>query len=292
MSFDHLRGGAKEAVLLTPEERINFILEDRWVGYDAAKQCLSEIGKLANHPRNIRMPCRAIIGDPENGKSTILSRCADLHPPVETDSGEYHVPVLYFQTPPEPDEGRLYSHILNALRIAHRPEAAPEKLLVKVYERFAELGIRVLLADEFHHMLLGRAPDQRQLLGSIKNLLNTLKLSLVVAGTQDVMSALASDAQFVTRFEKITLPRWGINQTSRNFIASLEVTLPLALPSGLADNPELFRSIVTGGEHTIGGITKVCKNAAIMAIHKGTEQINQAIVDGVVNDLRLRKVVA
>lgn len=292
MSLDHLKGAAKDAVLLTPAERIEFIKAERWIGYTTATNILAELTDLVDHPRNLRMPCRAIVGDPGNGKTMLLQRCVVRHPSRERDGEESHVAVLLFEMPPEPDEGRLYSQILTALLVAHRPDAPAEKLLGKVVERFSELGIRLLLADEFHNMLNGSAAHQRQLLASIKSLINVLRVSFVAAGTHDIVRALATDAQFITRFERLALPRWGINEESRNFLASIESTLPLAEPSNLGNIPELVRAIVEGGGNTVGGIANVAKKSAITAIKAGKEKITKEIVEQAVSQLRAREVAA
>ncbi|BAO28288.1 TniB family NTP-binding protein [Sulfuritalea hydrogenivorans] len=292
MSFDHLLGVAKDAVLWTPEDRIDFINEDRWIGYSAAATILTEFDDLVEHPRNLRMPCRYVVGDPDNGKTMLLHQCIKRHPFREKEGDESHVAVLVFETPPVPDEGRLYSQILKALRVAHREDAPPEKLLAKVIERFSELGIRLLMADEFHNMLNGSASHQRQFLASLKSLINTLRVSFVAAGTEDITRALATDSQFITRFEKLALPTWGINKETRSLLSSIEKTLPLAEPSGLADDRDLALGIILGGKGKIGGIVKVAKKAAIAAIRGGKEKIAKDIVDKVVAELREREFAA
>jgi hypothetical protein len=292
MSFDHLLRGAVEMVTRTPSERIEFIQQDRWIGYSAAKAVLNEMEDLINHPRNLRMPCRAIVGDPDNGKTMLLQQCIKRHPSVEKESDEAFVAALKFETPASADEGRLYSQILTALLVAHREDAPPEKLLAKVVERFSELGIRLLMADEFHNMLHGSAANQRQFLASMKSLINTLRVSFVVAGTQDIIRALATDPQFITRFEKLSLPKWGVNDETRSLLKSIEKTLPLAEPSNLSEDEDLALAIIFGGGGTIGGITGVAKKSAIAAIKSGNEKITKVIVDGVIAEKRRREVAA
>jgi hypothetical protein len=292
MSLDHLKGAAKDAVLLTPADRIEFIQTDRWIGYSAATNALTELDDLVDHPRNLRAQCLALIGEPDNGKSMLLRRCIARHPSRERGNEESHVAVLFFETPPEPDEGRLYSQILTALLVAHRPDAPPEKLLAKVIERISELGVRLLMADEFHNMLNGSSAHQRQFLASLKSLINTLRTSFVAAGTDDIIRALATDKQFITRFEKVKLPRWGVNEETRSFLASIESTLPLAEQSNLANSPSLTRAIVEGGANTVGGISKVTKKSAIAAIKAGQEKITKEIIDQVVSQRREREVAA
>lgn len=289
MSLEHLKGSVREAALLTPQERIEFIRKDRWIGYAAAKDILSKVQDLVNHPRNLRMPCRLIVGDPDNGKTMLLQECMRRHPKAVSESDETRLPVLVFETPPDADEGRLYSAILTAMRIAHREDAPPEKLLSKVIDGVESLGVCVLMADELHNMLHGSPASQRQFLASLKSLLNLLRRPLVAAGTRDAVRALATDTQFVTRFEQLALPRWGVNMEARRLLASIEQMMPLAEPSNLAGK-ELGETIILGGGGTIGGIVKLAKKSAIAAIKSGAERVTRKIVDEALAEIRSRTV--
>lgn len=293
MNLEHLRGRAREAVLWTPEERIHFVNTDRWIGYGAATQVITEVKDLIEFPRNLRMPCRAIVGEPRNGKTMLLQECAKRYSSREdTSDGECHLPLLVFETPPEPDEARLYSAILTALRVAHREDSSPERLLPKVIEKVFDLGIRVLMADEFHNMLNGPAKNQRQFLAALKSLLNILRVAFVATGIQDIVMALATDGQFQTRFEKIALPTWSLNTESRQLLASLETTLPLAQPSGLANSVELAQAVILGGRGTIGDITSLVRKAAIAAIRKGKEKIERDEIEQALALMHARRVMA
>lgn len=280
MSLDHLQGAAREAVSLAPAERIAFIQTDRWIGYTAASTILADLEDLLGHPRNLRMPCRMVVGDPDNGKTMLLRELAKRHSGSTSETGEERIPVLVFEVPPEPSESRLYSQILTALRVAHREDASAERLLPKVLDRIRGLDVGLLLADEFHGMLNGSSSNQRQFLAALKGLLNALRIPFVAAGTIDVVRALATDTQFVTRFEKRALPRWDFNQESRSLLLSFEKMLPLAKRSDLAGR-EVGLPILRAGGGTIGGIGKIVRQSAIMAIKEGEERITPKIVETV-----------
>lgn len=279
--FPHLNEQVALRVRDLPEERIDFIQSDQWVGYEEAKKILQEFDDLVRHPRNMRMPCRVLVGNSQNGKTTLLRRCCKLHPVEYTEDEQIVLPVLLFETPPEPDEGRLYSSILTALAVAHRQDAAPERLLAKVVDRLTLLNVRLLMADEFHNILQGTPRNQRQCLASLKSLLNTLKMPFVAAGISDVMTALATDTQFVSRFEKLELPKWGSNKPTRRMIMSLETVLPLAKPSGLAEEKMAIRIIGASGD-TLGGIVDIVKKAAVAAIQNNKECIDMATLEAVI----------
>ena len=65
--YSHLHEHAIDKLHDMPEERIEYIQTDWWIGYDEAKGILKELDDLINHPRNLRMPCWALIGDSQNG---------------------------------------------------------------------------------------------------------------------------------------------------------------------------------------------------------------------------------
>lgn len=288
-TITHLHENAERKLNDSPEEKIEYIKSDWWVGYDDANIILNEMSQLITHPKNLRMPCIALISEPNNGKTTILTRCLKLHDTSYTDDDQIILPVLVFESPPEPDEGRLYSSILTALSVAHREDSAPDKLLNKVTERINMLNIKMLMADEFHNILQGSPRQHRQFLVALKSLLNKLKISFVAAGTPDVITALSVDKQFVTRFNCFELPRWDINQTTLRMIKSMERQLPLSQPSGLAEKDKAIPIILASG-NTLGGIIEIIKQSAIAAIKNGQDSIDQKTLETTIQQYRKRKI--
>lgn len=286
--FEHLHQKAKDHLEDLHEDRIDYILSDWWIGYDEATEILTELDGLIRHPRNLRMPCRVIVGDSQNGKTTLLRRCIKLHGTELTEDNEPIVPALLFETPSAPDEGRLYSSILSSMFVAHRQDAAPELLLAKVIDRLTMLNVRLLMADEFHNMLQGTPRNQRQFLASLKSLLNVLKMPFIAAGTVDVVNALATDPQFVSRFEQLVLPQWGTNLTTRKMLKSLESLLPFPKPSDISDQEKAVLIIGASGG-TLGGIVDIVKKAAVMATKNGTDSISIEVLRSVIATRAKRK---
>lgn len=290
MNLDHLEEETRPLVEKPVEERIKQIQSDIWVGYDRAKEFLQEIDRLVYHPRNLRMPCRALISSPDNGKSTLLKRCVNNHNRTGEGAEAPRVCVVKFETPTEPDEALLYSAILTGMDVEHRPNAPAEVLKPKVIEQCTDLDVRVLLADEFHNMLHGKITDQQQLLASLKSLLNLLGVSFVAAGIDTVVRALAADKQFVTRFQKWHLPTWALSTETRRLLKSLERRLPLAEPSGL-DGKLLMPEILKAGD-TIGAVSGTVKESAEEALKASSEKITLEIVQAVVKRRKDRAITA
>lgn len=55
---------------------------ERWVQYTRAAQVLRILDLLLDHPRTTRMPSIAVYGDSGMGKTMIMQRFRDQHPPL------------------------------------------------------------------------------------------------------------------------------------------------------------------------------------------------------------------
>lgn len=94
-SLNHLSATAKEFVYLSNDERIEYILRDRWIGYDRANHIIAKLEDLLVHPKIGRMPNMLIIGNTNNGKSRIVKHFVEKHPAVDNPTGRgIKVPVL------------------------------------------------------------------------------------------------------------------------------------------------------------------------------------------------------
>jgi hypothetical protein len=288
-SHSHLIEQVKPLLKSSTTAKIDFIRKDSWIGYPSAHEILSDFDALLSHPKAVRMPCRALIGDPSNGKTTILKHWFKKHNFTQDESDVIEFPAVLIETPPEPSEKRLYGTILNSLGIVHRDSFSETKLLNLVVDRFKTFKVRLLVADEFHNMLHGQIRYQHKFLAALKNLLNALQLPIVVAGTPDILRALATDYQFISRFEKHELPKWGANQETRSLIASIESILPFDEPSGLSEI-ESMTLILGVSDGTIGSILKPIRNAAIMAVEKGSSKIEITMLDKAVKGILKRKI--
>ncbi|MDD2780287.1 TniB family NTP-binding protein, partial [Sulfuricurvum sp.] len=66
------------------EERMAFIFQYRWINYPRAKLMLDKLEELFKYGKNFpRITSLLIVGEGNNGKSSIISRFAELHPPYD-----------------------------------------------------------------------------------------------------------------------------------------------------------------------------------------------------------------
>ena len=105
------------------EDRIKYVLEDKWISYPLANEILEQLNQLRQHEQNkTRVTSILLVGSSNNGKTAILKKFLELNPIYdffETNPEKltkeffekYHacgIPVLYVVAPPEPNESRLY----------------------------------------------------------------------------------------------------------------------------------------------------------------------------------------
>lgn len=266
---------AKALLEASPDERISYINEDRWLPYGQADRLLTRLESLLEMPSKIRQPSMLICGDSHCGKTSLVRHFWDRHPATD---GVYDCacPVFYLPScPPEPDEGRLYDEILTDLGIPFRYSDKPEKKLSEVKYQFEKMGVRMMILDEFANALSGSGIKQRVFMNAIKSLHNDLQIPIVLVGTMEAQYVTSSDTQFASRFKPEILSRWECGPEFQRFLARLELTLPLQQGSFLAA-PDVSGLIFDRAESgCIGDFVDLVGQAAIMAIEKGSEKITK-----------------
>ncbi|WP_333797968.1 TniB family NTP-binding protein [Rheinheimera sp.] len=275
----HLSVSAQEALQLTDAERIYRIKSDRWIGYPFAKDVMKLLDDLLQHPRVNRMPNIVLVGDTNNGKSTLVKRFCQQNPASDNPNGDAVVaPVMYIQAPPVPDEGRFYNAILDSLFAPYKPSERVDKKQFQVLKLLRYAQLKILVVDEIHQILAGSTHRQRAFLNVLKYLSNELQISIVAVGTKDALRALQTEPQLANRFRPIQIPRWRLDADFKRLLASFEAVLPLREPSGLTQETIASR-LYAMSEGYIGELSGVLTLAAERAILTGTEQITLSSLD-------------
>ncbi len=270
-------------------ERIEYVKADRWLGYDAAVAVLKELDDLLVHPRILKMPCRIITADSDNGKTALLNRFVTKHANAAEESDDPHVPVVRFDMPSVPNDGLLYSSILTGLFVAHRPNAPAAVLRAILVERMIELKVRMLMADEFHNIRSHRDKYIREFLIALKGLLNTLCIPLIAAGTQEAVAVIASDRQFTSRFQSLHLPTWrGYPLQGLRLLAGYGAWLPFRKPSEL--HMKEIAPAFLACCNLVGDFVSIVKSSAEFAIKDGSDSITRAHVDLAISERDERRI--
>ncbi|MBC17459.1 MAG: transposase [Desulfovibrio sp.] len=278
--LSHVHPDFRHVLGLSPKERIAFMDQPRWVGYAAAKKVLDTLQGLLHKPKRPRMPNLLLVGDPNNGKTTIVRRFKDLcgQGYVNEDNDPVK-PIILAEAPPTADEKSLYISILERFFTPYRPTDPASKLRYQVVHLFRECHVSLLIIDEFHSLLTGTPIKQREVMNAIKLLCNELSIPVVGVGTREAVTALHTDPQHASRFDVLTLPLWETNKDFQTLLADFEKILPLQNPSNL-HTPELALLLhsISGGN--LGNLHRLLIECASEAIKSGKEQIDQPIIEG------------
>ena len=283
MNDRNLTKEAFEYLSKSADERILYCKKDHWIGYGAAVKLIEILEDKFLDPPQMRHEGLLVYGDSNNGKTAILKRMYDLHKTkldYVTKDGEaiYEIPIIYFQAPTIPDESRLYSLILDELCV---PQKRTDKVVIKANlakHYLNKLGTKMILIDEIHSALRGNLNKQRTFIDDLKQLSNSLSLTIVLAGTREAYSALSIGNETGSRFPALELPRWNNDKKFRSFVATYERCLPLKEASNMAENSELLNTLFYQSEGLIGKTVNLLKKAAIKAINSKREYI---IVDDI-----------
>ena len=271
--YSHLHPRVRPILGKSSQEKIHYVKTDRWIGYTRAHEILRKMDDLVTHPRVDRMPSMLIIGRSNNGKSKIVERFKKNHPPSSNYGGEkIRATVLGIQSPPSPSDNAFYSEILTTL-YERVPTASIDAKRNRVIEVLKKIELKVLVIDELHNMLAGSSKKQQTLFNAIKYISNTLQVSIIGAGTVDLLRAVSIDEQIQNRFKSELLPLWKCDEELERLLISIESLMPLKRPSNLVD-VRMRNKIHAMSEGTIGEISELIRLATIYALTVGEEQIN------------------
>lgn len=277
--YSHLTEKTAQKIRLSNEERVQHIKKPRWIGYSKAKIILDKLDDLLNYPKQTRMPNMLLIGETNNGKTVLVNKFREQHPPEENLGGEsVIIPVLYIQAPPSPDERGIYNAILTKLFEPYgRSEATDSKRdrVVSVLER-VQLGM--IMIDEIQHLLAGSYTKQRNSLNALKYLGNELCVPIVGIGTAEAIRAVQTDPQLANRFTPEILPKWEIDEEFLRLLMSFERLIPLKKSSNLVST-KMAEAILNLSNGTIGEISTLLNKAAIYAINTKQEKITLEALD-------------
>lgn len=277
-AYEHIHPDFRHLMLLSDQERIEFLDEPRWIGYQAAQQIMDTLQGLLHKPVRPRMPNLLLVGDPNNGKTTIVRRFRDLcGQGYVNEDAEPVKPIILAEAPPSADEKGLYISILERFFTPYRASDPVSKLRYQVIHLFRACHVRMLIIDEFHSLLTGSAIKQREVMNAIKLLCNELAIPIVGVGTREAVRVLHTDPQHASRFDVMSLPIWDLNQDFQRLLAGFEKVFPLKNPSRL-HQPELATVLHAISEGNIGNLHRLLVECAKEAVKSGREQIDKTVI--------------
>lgn len=276
--YTHLGPAAREAIDCTAEERIIRINSRRFTDYPRCRSVLEMMtGQLAQ-PKGRLKPNLLIWGESGQGKSTIIKKHLRDHVPVfDETAGIRHTPVVGIEMPPMCDVRWFYNDLLRAIDAPITTARGINSGLVqRIMDLYQMLGVRQIVIDEAHNMLIGSVNQQRAMLAAIRHISNQLEVPLVLVGTRDAREALMHDRQLTRRFRFIELPVWKEGQEFAALVGSVLRSLPLRCPSVVT--PRALKTLVNHAEGITAGVFEILVNLGVSAIETGEERITPAAI--------------
>lgn len=276
--YDYVHEKFRHLVSASNAERIAFLDEPRWVGYGIANNIMDNLVSLMNKPKRPRMPNLLIIGDSNNGKTTLIRRFYDLYGETYIDSYSDGIrPIILAEAPPSASEKELYISLLERFYVPYKSSDSTVNLRYQVLHLFREYKVKMLVIDEFHSLLVGTPRLQRQVMNAIKMLCNELQIPIVGVGTKDAIRVLHTDPQHASRFDIAELPSWKLTKDFQKLLFQFQGILPLRKLSKLND-PVLATKIHTISVGNLGNVHRLLVACATEAINTGIEQITLDII--------------
>ena len=284
--YEHIHPDFRHVMAASDIERIRFMDAPRWIEYATATTILDRLTRLLDLPKRPRMPNLLIVGEPNNGKTTLVRMFRDTHGQgFVNDDSEPVKPVILAESPPSADEKGLYISLLEQFHAPYRATAPASALRYQAIHLFRLCHVQMLIIDEFHSMLTGTAFKQRETMNALKLMCNELALPIVGVGTRDAVRTLSTDPQHASRFEVVPLPRWERNREFQILLNAFEQILPLKKPSHLP-SPGLASELHTHSKGNLGNLHRLLVVCASEAIGAGTEQIEPDLVRAQARRLR------
>lgn len=278
-NFPHLGDAARAVIDRSGEDRIRFLSQEHWVGYARAVSILDRLHELAAAPHHTRVQNVLLVGEPANGKTTLVTRFEATDGVRHQDAnGDPVCPVILAQAPPSADEKALYISILERFWAPYRASEPVVRLRYQVIHMMRACQVRMLIIDELHSVLTGTTLKQREVMNALKLLCNELRIPIVGVGTREAVRVLHTDPQHASRFDVVSLPLWKLDKDFQRLLASFERLLPLRDPSGL-HAPEMARKLHFLCEGNIGNLSRLLNSCARVAIENAIERISLELLD-------------
>lgn len=268
----HLHAQVRYLLNQPNSERIEYVNKSRWINHHACSHIRNRAKSLIFLPQISQAPCFLIVGTGGAGKSSLLDRIAkdsnnQAQRNMETAT---HIELRLSSDPTLATIIRALCEKFGSDSFISRKDDVPSELVLLMRAR----GIKVLLVDEFNHMLAANRTEQRKILNFFKNISGPpLSLSVIAFGTPEALNAINVDTQLKSRFQVFELSHWVAGEEFRAFLASYEQFIPLRYPSHLASQ-EIVQFLLTSFEATTRNIVNRLKWAAMLAIIEGTEKVD------------------
>ncbi|EME3972281.1 TniB family NTP-binding protein [Vibrio fluvialis] len=279
--YPHLDKNVAKWLSEPDELRIEYIRKTRWITYSRAKEGLEKLEDLLHYPKTHRMPNLLLLGNTNNGKTALAKHFIRQNPAYDNPKGDsIIVPALYIQSPPKPDEARLYNAILDSVYCPYKRTSHVSEKLSLVIDVCQNINLKMLFIDEIQNVLAGSTNQQRHFMQVLKYIGNELQIPIVAIGVREALRAIQTEEQLANRFEPFALPKWELNADFVQLLASFERLLPLKQPSNLA-SPQLAPKLLVMSNGLLGELSTILQKAAVFAVKNKIERVDESVLNNI-----------
>ena len=193
--MDHLLEHVRPYLDRDQEERIAYIRAPRWIGHHAAQDSHRRLAELLLRPASLRTQGLMLVGPYANGKTMIAERFAVEH--LRTSPNQR---VWIAQTREGAGLGHFYASILQALRAPGGDMWNLGRKTEQLDHLLFSLKPRVLIFDEFHNALRGRARDVEAVFAFLRRIGRQYDISPVLIGEVAVCDFINATSEMASRF--------------------------------------------------------------------------------------------
>lgn len=248
---------------------------------------------VGRYQRTTARPSLIVTGPAAAGKTTALLHvgrtCHLAHTrtaPLPGKPSDVQVPVAYVLVPPGATAKTLAAEFARYLGIPITARMTQTQITESVCHTYDQAGVRLVLIDEIHRVN-PRTTTGAETADLIKDLTERIAATFVYAGidvTQTPLFTGVRGAQLAGRATLIEcgpLPaRHGNRHPFTDTVTDLENALDLHhhRPGTLPRHATYLHQRTAG---RIGSLTRLIRQAAITAIHNGTERITKTALDAI-----------
>ena len=280
-NYQHIHPDVLPILELENKERINFLYQDKWIGYDKANKVIGYLDELIQRPRVGRPQNLLLISEGNNGKSALINHFAEMHPNYSCDNNEEgitksNVPVIIIEVS-KADPKQFYQAIVKQFWAPFKRSATLQDLKHQAEHLIELCNVKMLIIDEVHSLLTGAPSMQEVVMNEIKYLGNEKKIIIIGSGTKAALRVLKTSSQMISRFDTIKLPKWELDREFIKLLKGYESILPLKKPSNL-NQKELATKLFSTSQGNMGNLNMLLTVCAQEAISSGEERITEAIL--------------
>lgn len=266
-------GLKRNGLLIDPTEEVR---QSKWIDYPVATEALDRLERIFKHPETHRPPCCLLVGDTNNGKTSIavhFARRRNRNADVLPEPIGRRRPVIYLQAPPGPDLGELYGGILRSVAAPYSQSWRWPRKQAQILDLLPTLGVRMIVIDEIHNINQGTHDQQALFLNGLKFLTNELRIPIVAVGTRNAETVFQADQQMGNRFEPLRIPKWNPDEEYATF--AIRVILSAGFHAGTDFKSKRFiQRIHALSDGLTGETVKLLHQAIDCAIQDGEKIIN------------------